>query len=270
MNKTNLFYKTKIMGIINTNDDSFFKNSRFKGQDAINKINFIIEDGADIIDIGGVSTRPGSLEVSHEEELNRIKFICDIIKEKKLYEKVIFSIDSYTPCVIEYALKSGFTIVNDVTGLINDDIAKITAKYNASIIIMHMQGKPKDMQKNPIYNDVVSEVNEFFIRQIKKAKFFGIKNIILDVGIGFGKTLEHNLLLLKNMNFFLNLNCEILIAASRKSLITKIVPSIIEDRLSGTLAIHLDSINKGASIVRCHDVKEHYQAIKVQEAINNS
>ena len=269
MNTINPFSKTKIMGIINANDDSFFQNSRFKGQDAINKINSLIEDGADIIDIGAVSTRPGSLEISQEEELNRIRFISDTIKEKKLYEKVIFSIDSYTPCVIEYALKSGFTIVNDVTGLINDDIAKITAKYNASIIIMHMQGKPKDMQENPIYDNVVSEVNEFFIHQIKKAKSFGIKNIILDVGIGFGKTLEHNLLLLKNMNSFLNLNSEILIAASRKSLINKIVPSLIEDRLSGTLAIHLDSINKGASIVRCHDVKEHYQAIKTQEAILN-
>ncbi|MGK0255820.1 MAG: dihydropteroate synthase [Arcobacteraceae bacterium] len=270
MNKTYSFSKTKIMGIINANDDSFFQHSRFKGADAINKINSMIEDGADIIDIGGVSTKPGSLEISQKEELNRIKPICDIIKEKKLYEKVIFSIDSYTPSVIEYALKSGFTIVNDVTGLINDDIAKITAKYDATIIIMHMQGKPKDMQENPIYGDVVSEVNEFFIQQIKKAKSFGINNIILDVGIGFGKTLKHNLLLLKDMDSFLNLNCEILIAASRKSMIDKIVPSLIEDRLSGTLAIHLDSIRKGASIVRCHDVKEHYQAIKVQEAIHNS
>tara|TARA_B110000046_G_C12916096_1_gene365020 strand:+ start:201 stop:1013 length:813 start_codon:yes stop_codon:yes gene_type:complete len=269
MNKINSFSRTKIMGIINANDDSFCQESRFKGEDAINKINSMIKDGADIIDIGGVSTKPGSLGISSEEELNRIKTICDIIKKERLYEKVIFSIDSYTPCVIEYALQSGFTIVNDVTGLVNDEIARITTKYDASIIIMHMQGKPLDMQKNPNYKDVVLEVNKFFIHQIKKARSFGIKNIILDVGIGFGKTLEHNLLLLKNMNSFLNLNCEIMIAASRKSLIDKIVPSPIEERLSGTLAIHLDSISKGASIVRCHDVKEHYQAIRVQEAINN-
>jgi len=261
-------FPTRIMGIINANDDSFFENSRFSGVDAISKINAMILDGAKIIDIGGVSSRPGSLAISKEEELNRIKPICDIIREKKLHEKVAFSIDSYTPSVIEYALQSGFTIVNDITGLIDDEVAKITAKYNATIVIMHMQGKPNDMQANPSYINVVDEINSFFKKQIQKANNFGIKNIILDVGIGFGKTLEHNLLLLKNMNHFSHFGYEVLIGASRKSIIDKIVPTIIEDRLSGTIAIHLDSVQRGASIVRCHDVKEHYQAIKVQEAIN--
>lgn len=261
-------FSTKIMGIINANDDSFFEDSRFSGKDAITKINDMILDGAKIIDIGGVSSRPGSLAISKEEELNRIRPICDVIREKKLHEKVAFSIDSYTPSVIEYALQSGFTIVNDITGLIDDEVAKVTAKYDATIVIMHMQGKPNDMQNNPIYIDVVSDVDNFFDKQIKKANDFGITNIILDVGIGFGKTLEHNLKLLKNMNYFLHFGYEVLIGASRKSMIDKIVPAITEDRLSGTLAIHLDSVQRGASIVRCHDVKEHYQAIKLQEAIN--
>jgi len=256
------------MGIINANDDSFFENSRFSGVDAISKINDMILNGAKIIDIGGVSSRPGSLAISKEEELNRIKPICDVIRDQKLHEKVVFSIDSYTPSVIEYALKSGFTIVNDITGLIDDEVAKITAKYDATIVIMHMQGKPNDMQVNPSYTNVIEEVNNFFNTQIRKANNFGINNIILDVGIGFGKTLEHNLLLLKNMNHFSHFGYEVLIGASRKSMIDKIVPANIEDRLSGTLAIHLDSVQRGASIVRCHDVKEHYQAIKVQEAIN--
>lgn len=261
-------FPTKIMGIINANDNSFFENSRFSGVDAISKIYSMINDGAKIIDIGGVSSRPGSVQVSIEEELNRIKPICDLIQEKKLYKKVAFSIDSYSPRVIEYALESGFTIVNDITGLIDDEVAIITAKYNATIVIMHMQGKPNDMQNNPTYTDVVSDVDNFFDKQIQKANDFGITNIILDVGIGFGKTLEHNLKLLKNMNHFSHFGYEVLIGASRKSMIDKIVPAITEDRLSGTLAIHLDSVQRGASIVRCHDVKEHYQAIKLQEAIN--
>jgi dihydropteroate synthase len=262
-------YPTRVMGIINANDDSFFESSRFKGSDAIEKINSMIEDGANIIDIGGVSTRPGSDAVNEQEELNRIKPICDVIAKEKLYEKIDFSIDSYTPSVIEYALKSGFKIVNDVTGLSNDKVARVTAKYDASIVIMHMLGKPKDMQNDPKYDDVMIDIDNFFKQRIAKAQEFGIKDIILDVGIGFGKTLEHNLTLLKNMEHFKHFGYEVLIGASRKSMIDKITPCPTSERLSGTLAIHLDSIRKGASIVRCHDVKEHFQAIKIQEAIDS-
>lgn len=260
----------KIMGVINANDDSFFQKSRFKGEDAVKKINSMINDGAHIIDIGGVSTRPGSDEVDEQEELARLKPICDAIEKEKLYEKTTFSIDSYTPSVIEYALKSGFKIVNDITGLSNDEVARITAKYGAAIVIMHMQGKPKTMQEDPSYDDVMLDIDDFFKERIQKAKKFGINEIILDVGIGFGKTLEHNLTLLKNMEHFLHFGYEVLIGASRKSLIDKIIPNTpADERLPGTLAIHLDSIKRGATIVRCHDVKEHYQAIKIQEAINN-
>lgn len=262
-------YPTRIMGVINANDDSFFSGSRFKGDDAVERIKQMINDGADIIDIGGVSTRPGSDEVPADEELERLKPICDVIAKEKLYSQVTFSIDSFTPSVIEYALRSGFKIVNDITGLANDEVARITAKYGAAIIIMHMQGKPKDMQKDPVYDDVVVEVDQFFKERIKKAQEFGIKEIILDVGIGFGKTLEHNLMLLKNTEHFKHFGYELLIGASRKSMIDKITPAPTEERLPGTLAIHLDSLKRGSSIVRCHDVKEHRQAIKVQEAIDN-
>ena len=257
----------KIMGVINANDDSFFAKSRFKNNDAIKKINDMIKDGASIIDIGGVSSRPGSQKVDSKEELKRIKPICDIIKKEKLYKKVVFSIDSYSPKVIKYALKSGFKIINDITGLSNDKVAKLAGKYDATIVIMHMQGTPQDMQKDPKYDDIMYELDTFFKERIAKAKSFGIKNIILDVGIGFGKTLKHNITLLQNMEHFNHFGYEVLIAASRKSMIDKIVPSTVEDRLSGTLAIHLDSIKKGATIVRCHDVKEHHQAIKVAQAI---
>jgi dihydropteroate synthase len=262
-------HPAKIMGIINANDDSFFEQSRFKGSDAVAKIDQMIQDGAHIIDIGGVSTRPGSDSVSESEELERLKPICDVIAKEKLYEKVVFSIDSYTPSVIEYALKSGFKIVNDITGLANDEVARISAKYGATVIIMHMKGKPKDMQNNPEYDDVMVEVDNFFKERIQKAKDFGVKDIILDVGIGFGKTLEHNLTLLKNTEHFKHFGYEILIGASRKSMIDKIIPTPTSERLPGTLVIHLDNVKRGASIVRCHDVKEHCQALKIQEAIEN-
>jgi dihydropteroate synthase len=262
--------KTKIMGIINANEDSFFDGSRFLGEDAVAKIKQMIADGAEIIDIGAVSTRPNSAIVEASEELSRIKPICDAISEHKLYEKAIFSIDSFTPSVIEYALESGFTIINDITGLANDEVCLVAKKYDATVVIMHMQGTPQDMQKNPTYEDVVAEVSEFFEERITKAKEFGIEKIILDVGIGFGKTLRHNLLLLQNLEHFKRFGYEILLGASRKSLIEMVVPNTpTNERLSGTLAIHLDGIEKGASIIRCHDVKEHFVAIKMQEAIKN-
>jgi len=258
----------KIMGVINANNDSFYKNSRFTKKRAIKQILQMIQDGANIIDIGAVSSRPGSVAVDEDEELSRIKYICDVIKKEKLYKKVDFSIDSYTPKVIKYALKSGFKIVNDITGLSDPKVAKLTAKYGATIVIMHMRGTPKTMQNDPSYDNVMIEVDQFFKDRISIAKKYGIKNIVLDVGIGFGKTLEHNLILLKNMEHFLHFGHKVLIGASRKSMIDKIVPSSIENRLPGTLAIHLDSIAKGASIVRTHDVKEHFQAIKVYQSIN--
>ena len=257
----------KIMGIINANDDSFFNNSRFMGDDAIKQIKIMIKDGANIIDIGAVSSRPGSLNISEDIELERIKPICDAILKYKLYKKVSFSIDSFTPKVIEYALKSGFNIVNDITGLKSKKVVKIVAKYNATIVIMHMKGTPKSMQDNPIYDNIMIDIDKFFKKRIKKAKKYGIKNIILDVGIGFGKTLEHNLTLLKNISHFRHFNYPILLGASRKSMIDKIIPTTTDERLAGTLAIHLESLNQGVEIIRCHDVKEHYQAIKVSEAI---
>jgi dihydropteroate synthase len=262
--------KTQVMGIINTNDDSFFNDSKFEGKSAIKKIKQMIKDGVNIIDIGAVSSRPGSCPVSTKEELKRIKPICDEILEKKLYKKVIFSIDSYTPEVIEYALKSKFKIVNDITGLRDIKVVKLIAKYDATAVIMHMQGMPNNMQDNPEYDDVMIDIDDFFKTQINKAKQYGVKNIILDVGIGFGKNLEHNLTLLQNLSHFKHFGYPILIGASRKSMIDHITPTKTSNRLAGTLAIHLESIKKGASIIRCHDVKEHIQAIKVQKAIYNN
>jgi len=258
-------YPIQIMGVINANDDSFFSESRFLAEDAITRIKLMITQGATIIDIGAVSSRPNADMVSENEELERIQAICDVIKFEKLYEDVTFSIDSYTPSVVEYALKSGFTFINDITGASDERIVKLAVEYQTKLCIMHMQGTPQTMQNAPHYDDVMVEVSDFFEERITKCEALGLsrEDIILDVGIGFGKTLEHNLTLIRNMTHFKKFGCEVLIGASRKSMIDKIVPTPIEERLAGTLAIHLKAVENGASIVRCHDVVEHYQALMV-------
>jgi len=259
----------EIMGVINANDDSFFSGSRFKDSDAILTIEKMIEQGADIIDIGGVSSRPNAEIVLADEELKRVTPILDTIKKEKLYQRVKFSIDSYTPVVIDKALNSGFTIVNDITGFKDDEVCKVCASYNATAVIMHMQGTPQTMQNNPTYSSVVEDIYDELKNSMQKAESFGIKDIILDVGIGFGKTLEHNIELIKNLEHFLTLGKPLLVGASRKSMIDKIYPSKVEDRLAGTLAIHLEAIRNGASILRVHDVYEHSQAISVFNALNS-
>ena len=263
-------FPLKIMGVVNANDDSFFEGSRFQGVEAVKQIETMIQNGAKIIDIGGVSSRPGSEYVGRSEELKRVKPIIDEIYKSKLYEKAIFSIDTFDGVVLEYALDRGFKIANDITGLENDNYAKVAAKYSASVVIMHKKGTPKEMQKNPFYENVILEVDEFFSKRIEKAKSFGIKDIILDVGIGFGKRLEDNLALIKHLEHFLHFGYELLIGASRKSMIDMImkkenISTTPAERLPGTLAIHMESVRNKASIVRCHDVKEHFQALRVFE-----
>jgi len=259
-----------VMGVINTNEDSFFQGSRFSGEQALQHIEMMIEEGASIIDLGGVSSRPGSLGVSDVEELARIKPIVDLIYENKLFTKAQFSLDSYSPLCLEYALQRGFCIVNDITALANDDVARIVAKYDATIVLMHMQGDPQSMQHEPQYDNVVLEVDAFFEERITKAKHFGITKIVLDVGIGFGKSLEHNLKLLKHHEHFLHFGYPLLVGASRKSMIDKIIPTPIVERLPGTLALHLKAYEQGATILRVHDVKAHVQALSVLKALNQT
>ena len=259
----------EIMGIINANEDSFFNGSRFKGEHAVKRLDKMIEDGADIIDIGGVSSRPNAPKVSAEDELRRVRPILDSIKQNRIYDRIKFSIDSFEPNVVSYALDCGFTIVNDITGLENDEVCKLCASYGATAVIMHMNGTPQTMQDAPTYSGVVNDVYDFLEQRVLKAESFGVKDIVIDVGIGFGKTLEHNLALVKHLENFLTLNKAILVGASRKSMIDKIYPSSVEDRLPGTLAIHLEAVRNGASILRVHDVHEHAQALKVQEELMN-
>ncbi len=267
---TPVTFPVRIMGVINANEDSFYSGSRFQASDAIARIETMIEEGAQIIDIGAVSSRPGAEAVSADTELARIKPVCDAIKASKLYEKALFSIDSYTPEAVSYALQSGFGLINDITGASDERLVALAVEHDVRYCMMHMQGTPQTMQQNPVYEDVTAEVSTFFEERIAKAEAQGLKreNIILDVGIGFGKTLEHNLTLIKNLRHFTHFGCEVLIGASRKSMIDKIVPTPVEARLPGTLALHLKAVENGASIVRCHDVAEHRQALKVWHALH--
>ena len=262
-------FEPKIMGVINANEDSFYPSSRFLGQRAVEAIEKMIEDGADIIDIGGMSSRPGSEEISEEEELKRVKPVIDAVYESELFKKAVFSIDTYRPKVARYALGRGFRILNDITALRDEELAKVAAEFGATVVLMHMRGTPKDMQKDPFYEDVVLEVEEFFRQRIDFALSFGISDIILDPGIGFGKRLEDNLALIRDLEEFKRFGYEILVGASRKSMIYKIHKSSVEKRLGGTIALHLMALERGAGIIRCHDVFEHKQAILTREAVRN-
>lgn len=257
----------QIMGVMNANDDSFYSGSRFSEQEAVSRVEKMIEEGADIIDIGAVSSRPGAASVSAEEELVRLRPIIDALYAQRLYEKVQLSLDSYSASSVSYALQRGFHIINDITGLEDDEVCRLIGSHKAKAVIMHMQGTPQTMQKAPEYTNLFKQMEEFFIERIAKAESFDIKDIVLDVGIGFGKSLDDNLALIHHLGHFKKLRKDMLIGASRKSMIDKISPSSVEERLPGTLAIHLKAYENGASIIRTHDVKEHVQAFKVHKAI---
>ncbi len=262
----------KIMGVINVNSDSFYPMSRFDPKAALSAIERMIEEGADMIDIGAVSSRPGSDEVPLSEEIKRVSPVLELLKDSEITSKALFSIDTYRPEVAKMALEAGFKIVNDITGLRDSKMCEVVSFYEASVVIMHMQNEPKNMQADPRYEDVVSEVSRFFEERIEKARRFSIpeEKIILDPGIGFGKRLEHNAALLNGLSHFKRFGREILVGASRKSMIDHIYPSKVEERLPGTIVLHLKALREGAQIIRCHDVKEHKQAFAVERYLNGS
>lgn len=253
--KFNFDKKTYIMGIINVTPDSFSQDGILSIKDVVKKAKQFEKDGADIIDIGGESTRPGSLPISIQEEIKRV---IPAIKAIKKEVSLPISLDSYKPEVIENAISEGIDIINDITGLEKEQTISLAAKHNLFVVIMHIKGTPKDMQINPQYDNVVQEIIKYFRERIKKAKRGGITKdrIILDPGIGFGKTLEHNLEILRNIKKFKKLGFPILIGASRKSLIGQMLNLPVGERLEGGLAIAAYSILQGANILRVHDVKE--------------
>lgn len=259
--------KPQIMGVINVNEDSFNPSSRVNQNQAIKKIESMIEEGASYIDIGAVSSRPGSTYVGSEVEFKRLKVILDEIYRLNLYNKTKFSLDSFDPKCLQYSLDRGFKMINDITA--DTNLAHIAAKYNAELCIMHMQGNTKNMQDNPQYKDLIGQIYDFLHEKAIKASDAGVKNIVLDVGIGFGKKPKDNILLIKHLNHFKTIGHKILIGASRKSVINEYYPSDVSQRLSGTLYLHLQAAKNGADIIRVHDVAEHTQLFALNEAYEN-
>jgi len=255
------------MGILNITPNSFSDGSLYLDtEDAYRHAAKMLEDGADIIDIGGESSRPGSRPVSYREELDRI--MSTLERVVKLGANV--SIDTTKSAVAEEALRLGACMINDISGLRFDpQIARQVAKYDAKLVIMHMQGIPETMQQNPEYEDIIGEISDFFEKQATIALQAGIKpdNLILDPGIGFGKRLEDNTVILKNLDTFLNLKYPIMIGASRKSIIGDITQAGVHDRLPGSLAIACVAAIRGADYIRVHDVAETVQALRVLDHI---
>ena len=260
--------KPLIMGVANINTDSFNEQSRINTQNGISKIEYMIETGADYIDLGGVSSRPGSEYCGREEEFRRIKDIVEEIYKLNLHEKAKFSLDSFDPYCLEFALNHGFKMINDITA--NASLATLAARYDAEFCMMHMQGDPATMQIAPKYNDLIGEIADFFEQKIAIARELGAKKLVLDVGIGFGKTAEQNLLLIKHLEHFLKFDYPLLVGASRKSVINHYSPSEVKDRLPGSLYLHLKAFENGAQIIRTHDVAEHKQLFDIHEAMSQA
>ena len=260
--------RAQIMGVVNVNEDSFNAASRVNEKSGIEKIEAMIEAGADYIDLGGVSSRPGSEYCGREEEFRRIKDIVEEIYKLNLHEKAKFSLDSFDPYCLEFALNHGFKMINDITA--NANLASLAARYDAQFCMMHMQGDPATMQIAPKYNDLIGEISDFFEQKIALARELGAKKIVLDVGIGFGKTAEQNLLLIKHLEHFLKFGCPLLVGASRKSVINHYYKSEVKDRLPGSLYLHLKAFENGAQIIRTHDVAEHKQLFDMHEAMSQA
>jgi dihydropteroate synthase len=260
--------KTLIMGIINVTPDSFSDGGHFlDSEKAIAQGLRLVDEGADIIDIGGESTRPGSESVSVDEELRRVIPVIEGLVDKV---KIPISIDTCKSEVARKAIDSGASMINDISAARFDPkIVDVAKEYDVPLALMHMKGTPNNMQKNPTYESVMGEIKEFLYERVGFAVTKGIlkENILIDPGIGFGKTLEHNYEIIRNLGELKEMDMPILIGPSRKSFIGKTLDLPVEERLEGTLAAVTMCVMNGADMVRVHDVKEVVRAVKMTDAI---
>lgn len=259
-----------VMGIFNATPDSFFEGHLNDSNDSILKrVGQMIADGSDIIDIGGQSTKPGSARVELEDEKKRVIPVIDLIHQH--YPECIISVDTYYSKVAELAVESGASIVNDISaGNFDKDMIEVVGKLKVPYICMHMQGTPETMQNNPQYQNITKEVIDFFIEKIQECKKANIQDIIIDPGFGFGKTIEHNFKLLREMEPLKMLNLPILAGLSRKGMIYKTLQTNAENALNGTSVLNTLALNNGASILRVHDVKEAREAISLFQLYKNA
>jgi len=258
--------RAHLMGIVNVTPDSFSDGGSYLAPErAVDHALRLEDEGADFIDIGGESTRPGAVPIPIEEELERVIPVVEKLRERI---SIPISIDTYKSTVAEAALRAGAVIVNDISGLRHDpSMASVIARYGASAVIMHMQGTPREMQVNPTYEDVVKEVKKFLRLQVDRAVANGIAQVIVDPGIGFGKTVVHNLQLIRNLPEFSELGCPLLVGPSRKSFIGTLLDLPVAERLEGTAAAVTACILRGASILRVHDVRAMKRVAIIADAI---
>ncbi len=258
------------MGIVNVTPDSFSEGGKFAATNlAIEHALILAEEGADILDIGGESTRPNATPVSLQEELDRVIPVIEALVKQFKQVNIPISIDTYKPQVMQAAIAAGASMVNDVRALQEDGALETIAKTNVGICLMHMQGTPQTMQQNPQYNDVVNDVKEFLAARLQASVNAGVaKNrILLDPGFGFGKTREHNITLLQNLESFADLGQPLLVGLSRKSVLGQMTGNDVDARLYASIAASVIATMKGAKILRVHDVKATVEALKVVSAI---
>lgn len=257
-----MFSAIQLMGILNVTPDSFSDGGKYRStSQAVQHALRMIKEGASVIDIGGESSRPGSKPVSSAIELQRVMPVLKALRKKTA---IPISIDTYKPVVAKAAVAAGANWINDIDGLRNPDMRQLVANRSCPVVIMHRQTAPR-------YHDVVLDIKKFFRQQIKLALADGIKKqkIILDPGIGFGKTVEHNINILRNLNILVEAFHEmpLLVGASRKSFIGKLTGAEVQDRLPGTLAAHLIAVENGATWLRVHDVAEHQQCLTIHREL---
>ena len=258
--------KPIVMGIINITPDSFYKSSRIQQADALlEKVSSLISQGASILDMGGQSTRPGSEFLLADEEMRRIIPAIELVH--KHFPEAIISVDTFWSSVAAEAVGAGASIVNDISaGSIDPYMYETVAKLGVPYVLMHMKGNPQNMQQNPVYENLVTEVLDFFITQTAKLKAAGVNDIIIDPGFGFGKTVEQNFLLFKNMDSFKMLDCPLLVGISRKSMVTRTLEISAMNAMNGTTVLNTLGLLHGADILRVHDVKETIEAIRICDA----
>jgi dihydropteroate synthase len=262
---------TELVGIINVTPDSFYPESRYSDKEKIVRaISRMVDMGLRIVDIGGESSRPGSEPVPYSTEIDRVVPVIEEVKSN--FPDLLISVDSYHPETVEAAMNAGADILNDISGLENPKLLQTASRYQAAVIIMHMQGRPKNMQKNPHYVNVIKEVSSFLFERARKAIAGGIdkRSIVIDPGIGFGKNHEDNLELLRNIDVFTRSGYPVLVGHSRKSFIGNILDLPVEERLEGTLAITAYLFLKGVNFIRVHDIEQNQKVIRVLKALRSS
>ena len=260
--------RPRVMGVVNVTPDSFSDGGRFLDPArALDHARRLLADGADIVDVGGESTRPGAAAVSEQEELDRV---LPIVERLANDDGAIVSIDTMKPAVMRAAIESGASMVNDVRGLQVAGAIQSVLVHDVAVCLMHMRGEPRTMQEAPAYDDVVREVGDFLMARAQACEAEGIarERIVIDPGFGFGKTVEHNLALLRGLRDIAALGYPVLVGLSRKSTIGRLAARDVDDRMAGSIAAALAAVQRGASIVRAHDVRETVDALRVWRAID--